>query len=291
MARGGNPFTDARATLAPVSPGKERAAGSVADVAGKVARAVVSIEVIVGDVGAFGSGVVIDDRGDVLTNNHVVSMAAKGQNAKLNVVFADGTRTPASIVGRDPKTDIAVIKVEVSNPTVIQLGKSSDVQVGDSVIAIGSPLGLAGTVTHGIVSAVNRPFYLPGEGGDAASAFPAIQTDAAINHGNSGGALVDSSGALIGINTAIRPASEGGGSIGLGFAIPVDTAKPIAEELIKGHQVKHATMGVNAKSVVSESSSGAQVQNVANGSAAAEAGIAEGDVITKFGDQPVRDLS
>ncbi|SHG34918.1 trypsin-like peptidase domain-containing protein [Streptoalloteichus hindustanus] len=286
-AEEGSPLTSPNVTLAEVAPGKERPAGSVADVAGRVLPAVVSIEVVVGSGGSTGSGVVIDGGGYVLTNNHVVADAAKGDAAKVFVVFHDGNRTQARIVGRDPKTDLAVLKVEVRNPTVIQLGKSADLRVGDGVIAIGSPLGLASTVTEGIVSAVNRAVRLEGEGGGPV-VINAVQTDAAINHGNSGGALVDSRGALVGINTAIRTASEGGGSVGIGFAIPVDDARRIAEELIRSGQVKHAELGVNTKTVMDGSGSGAQVQNVRQGSAAAEAGIAEGDIITKLGDRRVQ---
>ncbi|MCP2261891.1 serine protease, S1-C subfamily, contains C-terminal PDZ domain [Streptoalloteichus tenebrarius] len=286
-AEEGSPLTSPDVTLAEVTPGKERPAGSVSDVAGRVLPAVVSIEVVVGNGGSTGSGVVIDGGGYVLTNNHVIADAAKGDAAKLFVVFHDGTRTQGRIVGRDPKTDLAVVKVEVRNPTVIQLGKSGDLKVGDGVIAIGSPLGLASTVTEGIVSAVNRAVRLEGEGGGPV-VINAVQTDAAINHGNSGGALVDSRGALVGINTAIRTASEGGGSVGIGFAIPVDDARRIAEELIRNGQVKHAELGVNTKTVMDGSGSGAQVQNVRQGSAAAEAGIAEGDIITKLGDRAVR---
>jgi S1-C subfamily serine protease len=182
-----------------------------------------------------------------------------------------------------------VLKVDVANPMVATLGKSADLRAGDAVIAIGSPLGLAGTVTTGIVSAVNRPVRLDGDGTDTNAVIDAIQTDAAINPGNSGGALVDSGGAVVGINTAIRTLNDSGqgGSIGLGFAIPIDDATAIAQELIRNGAVKHAELGVNAKSVTDGTSDGAQVQNVQQGSAAAEAGIVDGDVITKIGDRPI----
>jgi S1-C subfamily serine protease len=155
------------------------------------------------------------------------------------------------------------------------------------VIAIGSPLGLAGTVTTGIVSAVNRPVRLDGEGTDTNAVIDAIQTDAAINPGNSGGALVDSGGAVVGINTAIRTlsVSGAGGSIGLGFAIPIDDATAIAAQLIRTGEVKHPELGVNARSVTDGTTDGAQVQNVQQASAAAEAGIREGDVVTKIADR------
>jgi S1-C subfamily serine protease len=264
-------------------------AGSVAAVAGRVLPAVVSLEFRVGDQGGFGSGVVIDGHGYLLTNNHVVAPAADIPHATLEAVFSDGTRLPARIVGRDPKTDLAVVKVEVANATVAQLGRSSTLKSGDPVIAIGSPLGLAGTVTSGIVSAVNRPVRLEADGGNGNAVIDAIQTDAAINPGNSGGALVDGAGAVVGINTAIRTlgAVEGGGSIGLGFAIPIDTARTIAQELIRTGHYQHADLGVNAASVTDGKSDGARVQNVQQGSAAAEAGILENDVITKVGNRIV----
>ncbi|MBV8993515.1 MAG: trypsin-like peptidase domain-containing protein [Pseudonocardiales bacterium] len=286
----GTLLNDPGATLVQTEPAIQRPAGSVAAVAGRVLPAVVSLEFRVGDQGGFGSGVVIDSHGYVLTNNHVVAPAATIPQATLEAVFSDGTRLPARIVGRDPKTDLAVVKVEVANPTVAQLGRSSGLKQGDSVIAIGSPLGLAGTVTSGIVSAVDRPVRLEAEGGQGNAVIDAIQTDAAINPGNSGGALVDAAGAVVGINTAIlraQGASDGGGSIGLGFAIPIDTARTIAQELIRTGHYQHAELGINAASVTDGRSDGARVQNVQRGSAAAEAGILENDVITKVGNRAV----
>ncbi|HVE96065.1 MAG TPA: trypsin-like peptidase domain-containing protein [Pseudonocardiaceae bacterium] len=285
----GNPLTDPDVTLAQVEPATDRPAGSVAAVASRVLPAVVSLEFRVGDQGGFGSGVVIDSQGYLLTNNHVVAPAATTSQATLEAVFSDGRRVPARIVGRDPKTDLAVVKVEVANPTVAQMGRSSTLKPGDSVMAIGSPLGLAGTVTSGIVSAVDRPVRLEGDGSHGNAVIDAIQTDAAINPGNSGGALVNTAGAVVGINTAIRTlgAREGGGSIGLGFAIPIDTARKIAQELIRTGHYQHADLGVNAASVTDGKSDGARVQNVQLGSAAAEGGILENDVIIKVGNRIV----
>jgi S1-C subfamily serine protease len=290
-AAGSDALVDPGASLAQVDPGKERPAGSVADVAGRVVPAVVSIEVRSGTTGGTGSGVVIDPRGDIVTNNHVVSLAATDPRASLEAVFASGMRATARIVGRDPQTDIAVVKVDVANPVVAQLGRSSDLRVGDGVIAIGSPLGLAGTVTTGIVSSLRRPVRLDAESANANPVIDAIQTDAAINPGNSGGALVDSSGALVGINSAIQTFggsdSSGGGSIGLGFAIPIDQARKIAQDLIQTGQVKHADLGVNTRSVSANTSEGAQVVNVTTGGAAAAAGIQEGDVITSVDNRSI----
>jgi S1-C subfamily serine protease len=288
-AEGADGLTDPDPTITQTVEGVARPPGSVADIARRVVPAVVSIEIRVGEEGGTGSGIVIDPAGYVLTNNHVIAPAATATGAQVEVIFHDGTRAPAQIVGRDPKTDLAVIKVEVANPVVATIGSSAGLVVGDGVIAIGSPLGLAGTVTDGIVSALNRPVRLDGAGTDASAVIDAIQTDAAINPGNSGGPLVDSTGAVVGINTAIRSLGGGGegGSIGLGFAIPIDDARGIAEELIRSGTVSHAEIGVNARSVSDGTTDGAQVQNVQQGGAAAAAGIVEGDVIVRVGDRPI----
>jgi len=284
------PTTDPSFELAPVSPAITREPGSVADIAAKVLPSVVSLEIRTGDVGETGSGVVIDGNGYILTNNHVVSTAATDPSATLTAIFDDGqqSRVPAVIVGRDPLTDLAVIKVDVTGATVAQIGDSSALAVGDPVIAIGSPLGLAGTVTTGIVSAKNRPVRLQGGGSDTDAVIDAIQTDAAVNPGNSGGPLVDASGAVVGINSAIRTlGGNESGSIGLGFAIPIATAKDVAEQIIRTGSVQHSTIGVNARSATDGVTDGAQVQNVQAGGPAAAAGIVEGDVITKVGDRQV----
>jgi putative serine protease PepD len=282
-------LTEPGATIAEVAPGKERPPGSVAGIAARVVPAVVSIQIAIGDQGGTGSGVVIDKDGHILTNNHVISPAVGVAGSTIKAVFHDGSQVPARVVGRDPKTDLAVLKVDVPNPTVAQIGSSADLAVGDTVIAIGSPLGLAGTVTDGIVSALHRPVRLDGEGSDTNAVIDAIQTDAAINPGNSGGPLVDSTGAVVGLNAAIRTGGQGeGGSIGLGFAIPIDYARKIAEQLLRNGSVKHPDLGVNSKIVTDGTMDGAQVQNVRAGSAAAEAGIVEGDVIVKVGDRPIR---
>ncbi|MGE0297563.1 S1C family serine protease [Pseudonocardia sp.] len=289
-AEGAAALTEPDATITQATEAKERPPGSVADIAARTVPAVVSLELRVGDEGGTGSGVVIDPAGYVLTNNHVVAPVAEVPDAQLEAIFHDGTRAKATIVGRDPKTDLAVVKVAVANPVVAQIGSSSSLAVGDAVLAIGSPLGLVGTVTTGIVSALDRPVPLDGGETDTNAVIDAIQTDAAINPGNSGGPLVDSTGAVVGINTAIRSIGGGGGeggSIGLGFAIPIDDARRIAEELIRAGSVKHAELGVNARSVADDTTDGAQVQNVRQGGAAAAAGIVEGDVITRVGDRQI----
>ncbi|MEV0686193.1 trypsin-like peptidase domain-containing protein [Nocardia sp. NPDC050378] len=264
--------------------------GKIAAVADAVLPSVVSIQVIIGDGGPSGSGVVLDaEQGYIVTNNHVISAAAtdKSGNAKIQIEFSDNTRVPAQIVGRDPKTDLAVLKVDADNLTEANLGRSDDVQVGDDVLAIGSPLGLEKTVTSGIVSALHRPVSLGGEGTDTNAVIDAVQTDASINPGNSGGALVDMDGRLIGVNTAIK--SNTGNSVGLGFAIPIDVVTSIAQTLIRDGKVNHPQLGLSArtKAVANELRSGAAVADVVAGGPAAKAGIVEGDVIVKVGDRVV----
>jgi S1-C subfamily serine protease len=283
--RGDQLYSDA--TLAEVQPVKERPPGSVADIAKRVRPAVVTIEVRSDQGSGVGSGAVIDSAGYILTNEHVVTLGGVvTQGQRITVVFNDGQRAEAKLVGADPKMDLAVVKVDTDVSTVIQLGKSSDLAVGDTVLAIGSPLGETDTVTQGIVSALNRPIVVGEEDGQPA-VYDAIQTDAAINHGNSGGPLVDSSGALVGINTSIISTSAEGGSIGLGYAIPIDDARPVAEALIQTGKVNHADLGVNAASVSAETAEGARIQNVREGGAAAQAGIQQNDVIRKVGDRVI----
>ncbi|GAB2642846.1 trypsin-like peptidase domain-containing protein [Nocardia goodfellowii] len=287
-AETGQTLTSRKVTLEQ-GDSQEQPHGQISKVANAVLPSVVSIRVTVGDNGATGSGVVIDGGGYVVTNNHVISMAAqdKSNRAVIQVTFSDGTRVPAQLVGRDQKTDLAVLKVDVKNLTVAEIGKSADVQVGDDVLAVGSPLGLSKTVTSGIVSALHRPVKLAGEGSDTNAVIDAVQTDAAINPGNSGGALVDMQGRLIGINTAIR--SESGGSVGLGFAIPADVVTTVAQTLIRDGQMHHPKLGISprTKQVANEQMSGAAVADVAEGSPAAKAGIVEGDVIVKVGNREV----
>jgi putative serine protease PepD len=238
----------------------------------------------------------------VLTNNHVVG-AATGQGA-ISVTLADGRTYAASIVGTDPSTDLAVIKLASapSDLTPISIGDSTVLKVGDPVMAVGNPLGLSGTVTTGIVSALNRPVSTseasPSPDGQTSSdtvVTNAIQTSAAINPGNSGGALVNAKGELVGINSSIASlgASEGtqGGNIGIGFAIPVKEAQSIAAQLIKTGQAEHAFLGVSAKDTTVKDGSaqraGAQVASVSDATPAAQAGIKTGDVIIAVNGQPV----
>jgi putative serine protease PepD len=297
-------LTDASASLGSTSPtaNVDRAPDSVAGVAARVLKSVVSINVTDGSgSGGSGSGVVLRSDGYVLTNNHVVAAGASSGTITVSFNGAEGTEVPASIVGRDPETDLAVLKVKTDKQLVpAAIGQSRGLVVGDPVIAVGSPLGLAGTVTTGIVSALNRTVNVPAEdGGRATPLFNAIQTDAAINPGNSGGALVDGRGQLVGINSAIATLGSGGGgpfggssqsgSIGVGFAIPVDEAKSVAEELIRTGRATHPAIGVEA-GTVSEGAGGrpgARVSRVVADGPAQKAGLQPGDLIVALGDTKV----
>jgi len=281
-------FTTSKVTLS-TDANTEVPAGRFAKVAASVADSVVTIEAVSADEGAQGSGVVVDGRGYIVTNNHVISEAATNPSKfKTTVVFNDGKEVPANLVGRDPKTDLAVLKVDnVDNLTVAKFGDSAKLHVGDEVIAAGAPLGLRSTVTHGIISALHRPVPLSGEGSDTDTVIDAIQTDASINHGNSGGPLINMDSQVIGINTAGKSLSDS--ASGLGFAIPVNEVKDTVDTLIKDGKISHPTLGLSARSVSNDLASGAQVANVKAGGPAQKAGILENDVVVKVGDRKVAD--
>jgi len=273
-------------------PDRPAADGTVARVAQEVLPSVVKIDVASAQGSGSGSGIVLSSDGQILTNNHVVEVA--GESGTISVSFNDGTSAPAKILGTDPLTDTAVIQAEgVDDLTPITIGTSSDLQVGEGVVAIGSPFGLESTVTSGIVSALDRPVDVGSDSRGNSTTYPAIQTDAAINPGNSGGPLVDLNGHLVGINSSIRTSSSSisdqGGSIGLGFAIPIDEVMPIVEQMIDGETPTHARLGISVSDVANrigaEVTEGAQIQQVTSGSTADSAGLQEGDVITKVDDQ------
>jgi len=280
--------------------------GTVQSAARTVSPSVVTIAVqgqpdpATGSSGAgTGSGVVIRSNGYILTNNHVVESAAKG--GSVSVSFADGRTAKANIVGRDPASDLAVIKVSgVTGLNAATFADSDQLGIGQTVIALGSPLGLDGTVTEGIVSALHRPVRT----GASTAADPqstvldAVQTDAAINPGNSGGALVDLAGRVVGINSAIATLGAGSlpgqstqsGNIGVGFAIPANTAVDVADQLIATGTARHAYIGVSVTDARSGIlSRGATLQSVVPGGPAADAGLRQGDVVTGVGDRRITD--
>ncbi|MEV6301995.1 trypsin-like peptidase domain-containing protein [Actinoplanes sp. NPDC051861] len=265
-------------------------AGSSCDVASVAARvfpSLVTVNVQLGDAGGLGSGSVWDRDGHILTNDHVLAPAVGGT---VTVDFARGpAAVPATVVGRDPATDLAVIKVDPSAArlTPITVGDSSALVVGQPVVAAGSPLGLNGTITAGVVSALSR-YVDVGQGDDAALLVNAVQVDAAVNPGNSGGPLVDCAGRQVGVNSAGAQTSEAaaGGSIGLNFAIPSDFAGAIAAQLIENGKARHPILGVLSVTVTDEMARstglprGALVEQVLPGFGAAGAGVRAGDVIT-----------
>ncbi|MFJ7066897.1 trypsin-like peptidase domain-containing protein [Streptomyces sp. NPDC101115] len=280
----------------------DRAPGSVAAVAAKALPSVVTIHVSGSGSSGTGTGFVLDTRGHILTNNHVVDAAAS--SGEISVTFSNGESARAKLIGRDTGYDLAVIQVRgVSGLKPLPLGNSDSVRVGDPVVAIGAPFDLSNTVTSGIISAKERPITAGGEKGDGSdvSYVDALQTDAPINPGNSGGPLVDSQARVIGINSAIRAAGngstgEGGGqsgSIGLGFAIPINQGKRVAEELINTGKATHPVIGVSLD--MAYTGDGARVgdkgkggtASVTPGGPAAKAGIHPGDVITKVDGQRV----
>lgn len=286
------------------SPGNagDRAPGSVAGIAAKALPSVVTLQVDGGtgqSGGGTGTGFVFDKQGHIVTNNHVV--AGGGGGGDLKAVFSDGEQYDAEVVGRAEGYDVAVIKLR--NPgdatlTPLPIGKSGEVAVGDSTVAIGAPFGLSGTVTTGIVSALNRPVASSDGEGAAASYMSALQTDASINPGNSGGPLLNDKGAVIGVNSAIQSTSDGmgggaAGSIGLGFAIPIDQAKRVAQTLIETGEPVYPIIGASVEmrsqsdgATISDEADDGTASVVENGPAD-KAGLEAGDVITHLNDTAI----
>lgn len=281
------PAPTSTASTTRVAPQTE---SDTADVADKLLMSTVTIAYRSNTTGGTGSGFVLDEQGHIVTNNHVIEGAVSG-GTQLMVEFTDGRRVPASLVARSPSYDLAVIRVSANDPlTPVQLGDSDAVRPGQGVLAVGAPLGLGGSVTAGIVSAVDRPFGV-GDTNDESGAttfINGIQTDAAINPGNSGGPLADTAGRVIGVNSAILTlgaGSEGGrsGNIGLGFAIPINQAKTIAEEIIRNGQATYPVIGAS----VGNNAEGVRLTAVTAGGPAARAGLASGDIITAADGKPV----
>ena len=261
--------------------------GTVAAAAAKIEPSLVTIAVQSNGSGAIGSGMVLDKDGHILTNNHVV--AGAGDQGTIAVTFHNGTTATAKVVGTSESNDLAVIKVDgVSDLNPVTFAKSGELQVGQTVVAAGAPLGLSESVTSGIVSNTARPVR-SGDNNDAV--YLAVQTDAAINPGNSGGPLVDLNGAVVGINSSIASTSSGAdggqpGNIGIGFAIPSDVAARVASELITSGKSSNAALGVQVTGSDSEVSTelGVPLQAVTSGGAAEKAGLRAGDVVTKIND-------
>ncbi|WP_026360762.1 trypsin-like peptidase domain-containing protein [Amycolatopsis nigrescens] len=272
--------------------------GSVEAVAEKLSPSVVQLRVAGRSGAGEGSGFVLSEDGYILTNNHVVEAAADG--GQIQAVFQNGKKATAKIIGRDPTTDIAVVKADsVSGLTPVELGRSDDLKVGQGVVAIGSPFELAGTVTSGIVSSLHRPVSAGGGESAQSTVMDAVQTDAAINPGNSGGPLANTAGQVIGINSAIYSPQQGGsggmpgqqsegGNVGIGFAIPIDQARRTADDIIKNGKATQTFIGAG---VLDAPEGGAQLGQITPGSPAEAAGLKPGDVVTKIDDRVVDDAN
>jgi putative serine protease PepD len=275
---------------------------SATAVANRVLPSVVTISASGPEGAGTGSGEIIRSNGYILTNNHVISVAAV-PGGSVGVLFSDGQSAPATITGRDPQADLAVIKVNVSRSLpAIAFGSSGSVVVGQPVVVLGAPLGLSSTVTSGIVSATDRTIGVPGDNGETALLVDAIQTDAAINPGNSGGAMTNCSSQLIGVPSAgaTVPNASGqssAGSVGLGFAIPSDFARSVANEIIETGTVNHAYFGIAvdqippAAAAQARTSEGLYVAGVVPEGPAASAGLQPGDIITKINGKAATDPS
>lgn len=271
--------------------------GSVAGVVARVLPSVVTIDVTAGAEGGNGSGVIIRSEGYVLTNNHVIAPAANA-GGQVMITMSDGAEPVlAEIAGRDASSDLAVLRIPgASGLPAATLGRSGSLVAGAPVIAIGAPFGLSGTVTTGIVSALDRNPTVPAEGGGASVIIGAIQIDAAINPGNSGGPLLDARGQVVGLNTAIATAPGGqapSGSVGVGFAIPIDYAASVADEIIRTGRATHPYTGVSAATVTAAearargTTPGAIIRDVEPAGPAAAAGLLPGDIITRVDDTVV----
>ncbi len=317
---------------APLVVNNSKSVNQVTAAAAKAMPSVVTLSATSNDSGGTGSGIILDTEGHILTNTHVVTLDGATAHATIEVQTSDNKVYAGKIVGTDPLSDLAIVKINAPNLVPATLGDSNAINVGDTVIAIGSPLGLNKTVTDGIVSTLNRTiqvasaavpetpedsgedssddgngfrFSPPGGGADTTAAqgtvnLNVIQTDAAINPGNSGGALVDAQGAVIGVNVAIASAggssSSQSGNIGVGFSIPINHAKQVAEQIIETGKATHGQLGVtvrgtSASGSTSAFSSGATVENVTAGSAADKAGLKKGDVISQLGNRTIDDAA
>jgi putative serine protease PepD len=298
--------------VTPVIVNNTGSVSAVTAAAQKASPGVVTISASSGTSGGTGSGIILDASGHILTNTHVVTLDGEATNAAIEVRTSDGSVYQGTIVGTDPLSDLAIVQITAPGLVAAVLGDSGQVNVGDTAIAIGAPLGLSGTVTNGIVSAANRTIETASSdtsavpNGSASTAqdtisINVIQTDAAINPGNSGGPLVNAKGEIIGVNVAIASAgttsssSAQAGNIGVGFSIPVNDAKRVAQEIIATGTATHGQLGVSvrddASAASSEFTAGAEISSVTPGAAADKAGLKAGDVITGLGGRSVTDAS
>jgi putative serine protease PepD len=276
-------------------PGTDTGASAVEQVVAKVLPSVVTLQSSLGDQFEQGSGIILTSDGLIMTNSHVVAadLGSQPDSARTTVTFSDGRNAPFSVVATDRTSDVAVIRVQgISGLIPISLGTSAGLRTGQPVVAIGSPFDLSGTVTTGIISAVNRPVFTAGDTDGDFAAFDAIQTDAALNPGNSGGPLFDMNGELIGMNSAMAgldtgsdPGSAQSGSIGIGFAIPVDHANRIARELITMGTASHGWLGVQVSNA--PDTAGANVVGVTAASPAAAGGLSDGALVTRIDNEPI----
>ncbi|WP_423923231.1 trypsin-like peptidase domain-containing protein [Frigoribacterium sp. 2-23] len=291
-------------------------------VAAKATKSVVTVNVSAGTSGGTGSGVILSDDGYIVTNTHVVTLDGASASGTITVTMSDGSIVPAKVVGLDPTVDLAVLKVDKTGLTPIQFADSSKLNVGDTAVAIGAPLGLSNTVTDGIVSTLNRSITVqssaaPSDGSDQGNqndnngqgpfsfnngdgnaqnqassviSLPVIQTDASINPGNSGGALLDSDGKLIGLNVAIASSGDSQGSIGVGFSIPSNLVQRVAKEIQANGKASHGLLGASVGDATEDTKAtqvGALIKEISSGGPAQAAGLRAGDVVTEFNGVPI----
>jgi putative serine protease PepD len=295
----------------PVIVNNPDSVSAVTAAAQKASPSVVTISASSGTSGGTGSGIILDASGHILTNTHVVTLDGQAADAAIEVRTSDGSVYPGTIVGTDPLSDLDIVQIAAPGLVAAALGDSGKVNVGDTAIAIGAPLGLSGTITDGIVSAANRTIETASSAASALQngsgaaqdtiSINVIQTDAAINPGNSGGPLVNANGEIIGVNVAIASAgsttssSAQAGNIGVGFSIPINDAKRVAQEIMTTGTATHGQLGVSVRDKASGAASGfaagAEASSVTPGSAADKAGLKAGDVITGLGGRSVTDAS